>query len=175
MRPHAIALALALVAVTCVSGCSRATGSTRVMEITAYCPCRKCCEWHRGSWKFLKLDFWNRYTNYSGRKYTGRTASGTRPHPPRPGLVSVDTLVHPWMLPPRLVLPWLWLPQKGTIAADTDYYPFGTVMYVPGWGWGIVEDRGGAIKGPNRLDLFYRWHWQALRWGRQHVEVEIFQ
>ncbi len=62
--------------------------------------------------------------------------------------------------------------QIGTIAADTDVYPFGTRMHVPGYGWGTVEDRGGAIKG-GRIDLFFNSHEDALRWGRQTVKVQI--
>jgi len=58
-------------------------------------------------------------------------------------------------------------------AADTRYYSFGTEMFVPGWGWGVVEDRGGAIKGPDRLDLYFWLHRQALEWGKKWVEVEI--
>jgi 3D (Asp-Asp-Asp) domain-containing protein len=37
---------------------------------------------------------------------------------------------------------------------DAEHYPFGTIMDIPGYGRGIVEDRGSAIKGPNRIDLF---------------------
>ena len=62
---------------------------------------------------------------------------------------------------------------KGTIAADTRYYPFGTRIYVPGYGQGVVHDRGGAITGPARLDLFYSSHRQANRWGRQTVTVYV--
>lgn len=150
----------------------------RTMEVTAYCGCGKCCNWERGSWKCLKLDFWNRYINagkYAGEPYSGRTASGTKPHEPRPGLFSVDSIKHPWIIPFRVVFPWLWLPKDGTIAADTRYHPFGTRMYVPGYGYGVVEDRGGAIKGPKRLDLYYSSHSEALEWGRQHVKVEILK
>jgi 3D (Asp-Asp-Asp) domain-containing protein len=64
--------------------------------------------------------------------------------------------------------------KNGSIAADTRYYPFGTEIFVPGYGWGIVEDRGGAIKGPNRLDIFYNDHKSTHRWGRKYVEVEIY-
>jgi 3D (Asp-Asp-Asp) domain-containing protein len=46
-------------------------------------------------------------------------------------------------------------------------------MYVPGYGWGTVEDRGGAIKGPNRIDIFYDSHTEALQWGRRKVHVTI--
>ena len=63
--------------------------------------------------------------------------------------------------------------RVGTIAADTRRYPFGTVMYVPGYGYGRVEDRGGAIKG-SKIDLYFRSHRQAKKWGRQQVEVEVW-
>ncbi len=149
---------------------------TRIMETTAYCGCGSCCGWERGSWKYLKLDFWNRYVSTgtsAGRPYSGLTASGTKPVEPVPGIFSLDTLYHPWMLPFRLLFPWLWLHRDGTIAADTNYYPFGTRMFVPGYGWGMVVDRGSAIKGPDRLDLFFSSHGEALDWGRRKVSVRI--
>lgn len=65
--------------------------------------------------------------------------------------------------------------KKGTIAADTRYYPFGTVMKIPGYGYGKVEDRGGAIKGPARIDLFFKTHQQALDWGRRRVRVDAWK
>ena len=45
-------------------------------------------------------------------------------------------------------------------------------MKIPGYGWGVVEDRGGAIKG-DKIDLFFRTHKQALKWGRQTVKVQV--
>jgi 3D (Asp-Asp-Asp) domain-containing protein len=65
--------------------------------------------------------------------------------------------------------------KKGTIAADTRYYPFGTRVYIPGYGYGTVEDRGGAIQGPARLDLFFKNHAQALEWGRRRLRVEVWR
>lgn len=86
----------------------------------------------------------------------------------------MDSLYRPWMIPVRTVLfPWYLAPQDGTIAADTKYYPFGTRIYVPGYGWGTVTDRGGAIKGPTRIDIFYNSHEEALKWGRRRVQVII--
>jgi hypothetical protein len=149
----------------------------REMEVTAYCSCAQCCSWERGSWYFLKLDVWNRYVSKgdrAGRPYDGKTSSGTKPHEPQPGLFSLDSLKKPWMIPPRIAFfPWLALPKKGTIAADTTYYPFGTRMNIPEYGWGVVEDRGSAIKGIDRLDIFMNSHEDALEWGRQKVVVEI--
>ena len=65
--------------------------------------------------------------------------------------------------------------RYGTIAADTRYYPFGTVMYIPGYGYGRVEDTGGAIKGANRIDLFYRTHEDALQWGRRKLNTAVWK
>jgi 3D (Asp-Asp-Asp) domain-containing protein len=64
--------------------------------------------------------------------------------------------------------------RKGTIAADTSVYPFGTVMFIEGYGYGRVEDRGGAIKGA-RIDLFFNSHQQALEWGRQQQLVKVWR
>ncbi len=61
----------------------------------------------------------------------------------------------------------------GTIAADTRAYPFGTLMYIPGYGYGNVEDRGGAIKG-EKIDLYFKTHKQALNWGRRKVPVKVW-
>lgn len=144
----------------------------RRMEVTGYCDCSDCTHWERGF-----PDFWNKYVDrgpQAGEEYSGLTASGSQPRTPQPGLLSADTLTRPWMFPVRLLLPWLWPARDGTIAADTRYYPFGTRMWVPGWGYGRVEDRGGAIKGARRLDLFFDSHRQARRWGRRRVEVWIY-
>jgi 3D (Asp-Asp-Asp) domain-containing protein len=62
---------------------------------------------------------------------------------------------------------------RGTIAADTRYYPYGTVMIIPGYGKGVVEDTGSAIKGPHRLDVFFHSRKRALKWGRQRLKVKI--
>ncbi len=62
--------------------------------------------------------------------------------------------------------------RKGTIAADTSMYPFGTYMYVPGYGWGVVHDVGSDIKG-NHIDVFFSSHQQSLDWGRKRLEVEV--
>jgi 3D (Asp-Asp-Asp) domain-containing protein len=61
----------------------------------------------------------------------------------------------------------------GTIAADTSLYPFGTVMYIDGYGYGRVEDRGGSIKG-NRIDLYFPSHHKALAWGKKTKTVKVW-
>ncbi len=167
---------LLMLLVALANGCAK-RNPTRVMETTGYCGCSKCCSWERGSWKWLKLDFWNKYVSKGrakNRPYSGLTASGKKPREPQEGLFSTDSFYHPWKIPGRLLLfPWYFMPKDGSIAADTQYYPFGTRMYIPGYGWGEVVDRGGAIKGPDRIDLYFSSHQGALRWGRKKVWVSI--
>lgn len=62
----------------------------------------------------------------------------------------------------------------GTVAADASLFPFGAIVYVPGYGYGRVEDRGGAIVG-NRLDLWFPSHGEAMRWGRHRMYVRIWK
>jgi 3D (Asp-Asp-Asp) domain-containing protein len=63
--------------------------------------------------------------------------------------------------------------RHGTLAADTALYPFGTVMYIDGYGYGRVEDRGGAIKG-DHIDLFFKSHQSAKAWGRRYKWVSVW-
>ena len=74
-------------------------------------------------------------------------------------------------------------PRRGLIAADTDYFPFGTKMYIPGYGMAEVADRGGAIEG-NRpvkgdgkanLDVYFESENQARAWGRRVVKVYVYK
>lgn len=63
------------------------------------------------------------------------------------------------------------------VAADTSILPFGTILTIPGYnnGWPVpVLDRGGAIKG-NRLDVLYPTHEQAIIWGKQWIEVTVWE
>ena len=62
---------------------------------------------------------------------------------------------------------------RGTIAADTSVLPFYTIVNVPGYGYGRVEDRGGDIRG-NRLDLFFPSHREAQKWGRKKIWVTVW-
>jgi 3D (Asp-Asp-Asp) domain-containing protein len=64
--------------------------------------------------------------------------------------------------------------KKGTIAADIRLYPYGTQMYVPGYGWGEVQDAGSAIKG-DRIDVFFPKEKDAIAWGRQYLDVTIIR
>jgi 3D (Asp-Asp-Asp) domain-containing protein len=62
--------------------------------------------------------------------------------------------------------------KYGVIAVDHSVIPLGTRLYIPGYGYGVAADTGGAIVG-DRIDLCFDTGQQALDWGRQSVTVYI--
>ena len=63
------------------------------------------------------------------------------------------------------------------VAADTRVLPMYTQLTIPGYANNKpvpVLDRGGAIKG-NRLDVFFPTHAQARQWGKQWVDVTVWE
>jgi 3D (Asp-Asp-Asp) domain-containing protein len=62
-----------------------------------------------------------------------------------------------------------------TIAADPKVFPIGTILYIPGYGYGIVSDTGSAIKG-NKIDLFFDTVEDVFReWGKKRVDVYLIE
>jgi len=60
-----------------------------------------------------------------------------------------------------------------TIAADLNVFPIGTILFIPGYGYGVVADKGGAIKG-NRIDLYYETVEDVYKyWGKKTLDVYI--
>ncbi|WP_419151620.1 3D domain-containing protein [Aeribacillus alveayuensis] len=62
-----------------------------------------------------------------------------------------------------------------TIAADLNVFPIGTILFIPGYGYGVVADKGGAIKG-NRLDLYYETVEDVYKhWGKKKLDVYVIK
>ncbi|MBP1944195.1 3D domain-containing protein [Cytobacillus luteolus] len=60
-----------------------------------------------------------------------------------------------------------------TVAADLRVFPLGTILFIPGYGYGVVADKGGAIKG-NKIDLYYETVADVYeQWGKKKVEVYV--
>ncbi|MBL8746171.1 MAG: 3D domain-containing protein [Phycisphaerae bacterium] len=71
----------------------------------------------------------------------------------------------------------VWTNAMRLVAADTNLLPFGSMVSVPGYAEGEVVpvlDRGGAIKG-RRLDVLYPTHEVARKWGRQRLQVTVWE
>ncbi|MCH2174830.1 MAG: 3D domain-containing protein [Lentisphaeria bacterium] len=64
--------------------------------------------------------------------------------------------------------------RQGTLAANLKSFAVGTEFIIPGYGYGIVQDTGSAIK-KNQLDLFFTDHKQAINWGRRLVRVKVIK
>lgn len=70
----------------------------------------------------------------------------------------------------------VWTNGMKLVAADK-MFKFGTILTVKGYNDGQpvpVLDRGGAIKG-NRLDVLYPTHEIARKWGKQHIDVVVWE
>ncbi|XJZ26795.1 3D domain-containing protein [Bacillota bacterium Lsc_1132] len=62
-----------------------------------------------------------------------------------------------------------------TIAADLRVFPIGTILFIPGYGYGVVADKGGAIKG-NELDLYYETVQDVYKlWGKKKLDVYVIE
>jgi 3D (Asp-Asp-Asp) domain-containing protein len=62
--------------------------------------------------------------------------------------------------------------RMGVIAVDPRLIPFGSKIYVPGYGWGTALDTGGAIIGHN-IDLWMPTYSQCMQWGVRSVEITV--
>jgi len=58
----------------------------------------------------------------------------------------------------------------GIVAVDPRVIPLGTHLYIPGYGYAIAGDTGGAIVG-YRIDLGYTSYRDAMQFGRRAVTV----
>lgn len=65
--------------------------------------------------------------------------------------------------------------QVSTIAADPKLFPIGTLLDIPGYGYGVVADTGSAIKG-RRIDLYFETIREVYeQWGKRKVSVKVLR
>ena len=65
---------------------------------------------------------------------------------------------------------------RGCVAIDPKarILKMGQKLYIEGYGYGVANDIGGAIKGWE-IDLCFDTHREALEWGRKLVKVYILE
>jgi 3D (Asp-Asp-Asp) domain-containing protein len=62
--------------------------------------------------------------------------------------------------------------RRGIVAVDPDVIPLGTRVYVPGYGFALAADTGGAIIG-DKIDLCMEGYHEAWDFGRRMIKVYI--
>jgi len=61
-----------------------------------------------------------------------------------------------------------------TIAVDRHIFPYGTKLFVQGYGFAIAADTGTAIIG-NRIDVYFNTYSEACRYGSKYVKVYVLE
>lgn len=102
---------------------------------------------------------------------TSTATPAPSPGGPKPGgepvVVDVVAYCGGWGTASGLPLGW------GTVAVDTSVFPFGTKMYIPGYGNGVAADRGTAIIG-KIIDIWFPTCAQARAWGRKMLTITVY-
>ena len=62
----------------------------------------------------------------------------------------------------------------GTCAVDPSVIPYGTKLYVEGYGTAVANDCGGAVKG-HIIDLYMRSTKECFSWGRRNKKVYVLK
>ena len=62
----------------------------------------------------------------------------------------------------------------GTAAVDPSTIPYGTMMWVSGYGPAVANDCGSAVKG-DIVDLWMRSYNESLQWGRRYMNTYILK
>lgn len=68
-------------------------------------------------------------------------------------------------------------PGYNYAAADPQRLPYGTVLFIPNYGIVEIQDTGGALRESNMIaiDVYFPTYKEAIMWGVQYLEVEVFE
>lgn len=100
-----------------------------------------------------------------------RPEAQPEPSGPQPGgsQIVVDVVAYCGGVGTASGLPLGW----GTVAVDTRVFPFGTKMFIPGYGDGVAADTGSAIIG-KIIDIWFPTCTQARAWGRKTLTITVY-
>ena len=67
------------------------------------------------------------------------------------------------------------LPSRGMVAVNPNRIPYGTKVYVPGYGYAKAEDTGGAVCSYDgiQIEVLMDTYEEAMNWGVRYMEVKI--
>ena len=64
--------------------------------------------------------------------------------------------------------------QVGIVAVNPKVIPYGTRLYIPGYGYAVAGDTGGAMRsGGVLIDVYYNTEAECYRFGRKTLTVYI--
>ena len=68
-------------------------------------------------------------------------------------------------------------PRHGTLAVDPKKIPYGSKVYIPGYGDGVAEDTGGALRKYDgyAIDVYVDTYEEAMAWGVQYMYVKVYK
>jgi 3D (Asp-Asp-Asp) domain-containing protein len=68
-------------------------------------------------------------------------------------------------------------PSKRYIAVDPKKIPYGSSVFIPGYGYATAGDTGGALRSYDgyAIDVYMDKHKDAINWGVKHLKVEVFR
>lgn len=64
--------------------------------------------------------------------------------------------------------------HPGAVAISRAQFRMGQQFSIPGYGWGIARDTGGAI-GYGHIDVWMSSCSAAMRWGARHLTVRVYR
>lgn len=64
--------------------------------------------------------------------------------------------------------------HRGTCAVDPTVIPYGSLLYIKGYGYAVANDCGGAIKGKT-IDIFLDSESQCVSWGVRYKTVYVIR
>ena len=69
------------------------------------------------------------------------------------------------------------LPQRGTLAVDPRRLPYGSRIYIPGYGYGTAEDTGSFMRNYDgiAIDVFVETYKEAMEFGVQYKTVRVYK
>ena len=67
--------------------------------------------------------------------------------------------------------------RRGVVAVDPEKIPYGTRLYIPGYGEVIAEDTGVGLKKYDgyAIDVLVDTYEEAMEWGKQYIDVEVLE